>query len=481
MFALVLNVIVFLMILAALSSGRRCRLRAIHAMTDCFFLPVFVVLVAVSWLATSVLAFASISNADFCSGNAQQSGPAGSVLDILAERGIANDNVIHTAFTYYQSGCATEDPVDHLYQYEEDIQSGIGSANEFLVQVHEIGVEEINEQCGADVSHIVEGIGLIKDNLGILLSALRSIFDLASCKKMRPIYRQAFEGTACTDSSGSLIFMITVTFAISVCGMIMIMLRSAMYPFKKVDASPSSDDENQDEWMEYQDYLRYMSSFVNMWGGNDTDEYGDACTKACTSETSSSSSKSVGHAPANTPDNFDQTLDHVPERSSINDAPDTENPLSPHSSAADGTLCSAPKHDAINEDDEKTPLSPETHLSTDRAAENIDHSRMYTPETKQHGDDEFEEDDECMPLTPHTPSLHSNDRQNKRFNTPEFLTPGTFHRWRRHDEEDVAKDDELPETPLMASPRGQRDGVNFFSNITPLRRCTKEARATKMD
>lgn len=31
-------------------------------------------------------------------------------------------------------------------------------------------MEEISEQCGASVRPIVEGIGLVKDNLGILLS-----------------------------------------------------------------------------------------------------------------------------------------------------------------------------------------------------------------------------------------------------------------------------------------------------------------------
>ena len=34
-------------------------------------------------------------------------------------------------------------------------------------------LDEINAQCGADVSSIIEGVGQIKDNLGILLGALR--------------------------------------------------------------------------------------------------------------------------------------------------------------------------------------------------------------------------------------------------------------------------------------------------------------------
>jgi len=268
MFALLLNVLVLFMILAGCTSlmGRRvCHLPALRWMSELLILPVFVVLIVVSWGMTSLLAIASISNADFCSGNSQQGGPAGTVMNVFEERGISNDDVIFTTFTYYQSGCATDDPIKGLYKYEDDIQGGIASANEFLTQADQIGMDEINEQCGASARPIIEGIGLIKDNLGILLSALRSTFELASCAKLSPIYRQVFEGTACTQSSGSLTLMFSIMFGINVVGMVMIMLRSAMYPYKKVYASSNledDDDDEEDEWEEYQVIMKAKYSFV---------------------------------------------------------------------------------------------------------------------------------------------------------------------------------------------------------------------------
>lgn len=75
----------------------------------------------------------------------------------------------------YLQGCVTEDPIRHLYKYEDDLQSGIGSATQFLEKADEIGIDDLSSQCGADVSPIIEGIGLIKDNLGILLGALRYV------------------------------------------------------------------------------------------------------------------------------------------------------------------------------------------------------------------------------------------------------------------------------------------------------------------
>lgn len=40
---------------------------------------------------------------DFCSGNSQNNGPAGTVLDIFKERGIEKDDTLYAAFVYYQS------------------------------------------------------------------------------------------------------------------------------------------------------------------------------------------------------------------------------------------------------------------------------------------------------------------------------------------------------------------------------------------
>ena len=70
-------------------------------------------------------------------------------------------------------GCTTEDPITHLYKYEDDLQSGISSATKFLTQADKIGMDEMSEQCGTNVSPTIEGIGVLKDNLGILLEALR--------------------------------------------------------------------------------------------------------------------------------------------------------------------------------------------------------------------------------------------------------------------------------------------------------------------
>lgn len=59
-------------------------------------------------------------------------------------------------------GCATTDPMIHLYGYEEYLQG-------FLYEIEEAG----NYKIYFRGSSVFEGIGIITNNLGILLDALR--------------------------------------------------------------------------------------------------------------------------------------------------------------------------------------------------------------------------------------------------------------------------------------------------------------------
>ena len=119
---------------------------------------------------------------------------------------------------------------------------------------------------------------------------------------------------------------------------------------------------------------------------------------------------------------------------------------------------SAPNFDG----DEKIPISsPDSKFLSDQ-------SRMYTPEAKHSLDGDG--DDECTPLTPQSPGTYHDGMRSRRLTTPDFLTPGTFRRWRRHDEEDGRSGEEFPETPLLISPKGHHNEVNYFSSfLSPLK------------
>ena len=65
-------------------------------------------------------------------------------------------------------------------------------------------------------------------------------------------------------------FMVTIT--VAAIGMVMIMLRSAMHPYKSISRNPYLDqDEKISEQEEYKKYLDYTSEFVDMWEGKGKD------------------------------------------------------------------------------------------------------------------------------------------------------------------------------------------------------------------
>lgn len=226
-------------------------------------------------------------------------------------------------------------------------------------------------------------------------------------------------------------------------GMIMIMLRSSMYPYKKVYRKSLSVDEEEDgdEWEEYQAYLMYMASFVSMWGDN-TDDSDDGKSNEYDTSSESTSNAHLGLGNSSSLSSEEEREERPSKLDTCKDNDDyEENP--------------DPEHE------EKMPLSPTSESDSITAH----HSGLYIQTTL--GND-IGDDDECMPLSPETPSIHvvSEVRSRKnRFMTPEFLTPGTFRRWRRQDES-VTVNREIPQTPLMTSPTDLGSvGITYLSSI----------------
>eukprot|EP00956_Cyclotella_meneghiniana_P006393 scaffold8377_cov75-Cyclotella_meneghiniana.AAC.2 len=462
MSVLILNALVGFMIITTLVSLSGTYLEPLKMITMILVFPAFIVLVCSSWIGAAFVSFIGVSNADFCSGP-DQNGPDESINNILQSY-VRVDSIVFQAFAYFQSDCATEDPIQDFYKYEEYIQTGISSAQSFLAHIDEIGTEEISERCGASVRPIVEGIGLVKDNLGILLSgkaiallislrlaadlakpfftALRSTFDLASCSRMRPIYKQAVEGTACIDSAGSLILMFSLLLGVGVLGMLMMMFRAAMYPCKLAFSSEACQlpDQDEDEWEEYQAYLRYMTDFLSYWGRQE--EETPSIHKDDNGTKSSSSSEE------------DKNLQEgIPEMVTCEASSSWESRSFPPD-------CNPDYESSCLNPNELQPLSPKTPSAPDFPSQN---TPFTEPLDTIH--------DECQPLSPDTPTMRSVSSRSirDRIRTPDFLSPGTFRRWRRSDIEELSTSsdyNDIPKTPLMISPK-EHGGSSYFSKALP--------------
>jgi hypothetical protein len=279
---------------------------------------------------------------------------------------------------------------------------------------------------------------------------------------MRPIYREGVEGTACTDTAGSLIIMFSLLLGVGALGMLMIMFRAAMYPCKLAFSSDACrlPEEDEDEWEEYQAYLQYMSDFLSYWGHKEDES--PSIHKDDNGTKSSSSTEE------------EKLEDGIPEMVTCEESSSWEASLPPSRNPDYESACPNPS--------ELQPLSPRAPSAPTTPSQ----SAQYTPSHI------FEPvgavNEECQPLSPDTPTIQSISSRSRhgRLRTPDFLTPGTFRRWRRNDIEDVSISDnnDIPHTPLMISPK-EHGGTSYFSKalnmttfISPL---TKGVRSPDSD
>ena len=242
-----------------------------------------------------------------------------------------------------------------------------------------------------------------------------------------------------------------------------------MYPYKKVYMSSALDEEEDNEWEEYQAYLQYMANFVTTWGGNAADDDDDDVVHTKTS-TYDTSSETASKSHSDDSNNQHQAL----EMSSTISSGDHDKPYN-RDHKFDEAVGDEEQALSVFEDEERMPLSPSTSaISSGTINRTIDQSRLfYTPPTKRGSEDEDEFQDEFTPLSPQTTSITGSaglTRRDRRLMTPDFLTPGTFRRWRQHDDEDddIVCTDDLPKTPSLSSPKSQKEGTFFsYDNISP--------------
>ena len=202
---------------------------------------------------------------------------------------------------------------------------------------------------------------------------------------MSALYKLVFEEVTCTDACVTFALLFLIMFAISLCGMVLVMLRAGMYPFNMVFPS-SSLDEDEDVLEEYRAYLQYVSSFITSWAGNMANDVA-LSPKASTSETSSES-----------------TL------SSVNlELGNSRTIISP-SGPVPRSFYKAQVLDCTSmcENEEIIPLSPPESRFT------FDESRIYAPDAI---DTSCGDSNEYTPLTPHASSALSSGK--RRFTTPD--------------------------------------------------------------
>uniref|UniRef100_A0A7R9W4W9 Uncharacterized protein n=1 Tax=Pseudictyota dubia TaxID=2749911 RepID=A0A7R9W4W9_9STRA len=192
-------------------------------------IPLFGIIVVFSWVFCSLFGLLSVTNADFCSGGTANPSPEGTFMEILSEQGITPDSIVYRSVEYYVDGCRTGFPFAFISSYENDLGEAIDSTTTFSNSLDAVGMEDLNRLCGTDFSDVAEQLVEIRRNLETLIGSASRGLQLLSCESLNSLYVNTFHEGTCTYSVSGFAWVFASLLIVSICGMIMITLRSAVY------------------------------------------------------------------------------------------------------------------------------------------------------------------------------------------------------------------------------------------------------------
>jgi hypothetical protein len=204
-------------------------LSAIHY----FFMPVFIIMNGVAFIAAGVMVIGAGANSDFCQpGGETNASPDQSVLQILEVEGYGPESQLYTIFRYYIGKCKdNEDPFLFLREYVAAVVDNDGRLSQLKATIEAEGVLEVlSLHCNREFAPLDALVNQMLGVLEILRKAGERTLDLASCERIVPIYTNTFYTASCEYSLKAFIWMFASAIIIGFFGMLMVTFRAAYKP-----------------------------------------------------------------------------------------------------------------------------------------------------------------------------------------------------------------------------------------------------------
>ena len=201
-----------------------------------FFMPLFMVTIIACYIICCLVLPLSAASADACSGGGDvRGGPDDTVLTIYRNLKGDDTGIVSQFVGYYTQQCNPEyNPFGFLDKYLNDLDIAIDSTSTAVSAV-EGNQAFLEEQCGRTFYEVPTIVKDMNNNLKLLRQQVERSLDLVKCENINELYVAAFHDAGCTYSVDAMGWIFASSLVISVCGLIMIMLRSAYYPVECLD------------------------------------------------------------------------------------------------------------------------------------------------------------------------------------------------------------------------------------------------------
>ena len=119
----------------------------------------------------------------------------------------------------------------------------------------------LSERCGREFTSVPKIVDDMDSNLKFLRQQVDASLDLIKCESINTLYVNILHQAGCTDSMDAFVWIFASTLVISVCGLIMIMLRASYYPveYLKIPSDNECDDIKQGSTKSLEDLESTMS------------------------------------------------------------------------------------------------------------------------------------------------------------------------------------------------------------------------------
>lgn len=200
------------------------------------FMPLFAVTIIICYIVCCALLPISAASADACSGGGNvRGGPDDTVLTVFRNLRGDDTGLIYQFVGFYTQQCRPEyHPFDFLSSYLNDLDTAIDSTNTAVSAVQD-NQALLEDQCGREFDGVLEIVKDMNDNLQLLQKQVDLTMDLVKCKNINQLYVNTVHEAGCTYSVDALAWTFASALVISICGLIMIMLRSSYYPVEYLE------------------------------------------------------------------------------------------------------------------------------------------------------------------------------------------------------------------------------------------------------
>lgn len=229
-------------------------------------MPLFVLVIVASYVVAALILPVSAVMADTCIGGGEaHGGPDDTVLTVYRNLRGDDSSILFLLGAYYTQRCnSIYYPFGQVSSYLDLLDEAVDSTNT-VVDTIQGNLDLLLDQCGRDYDSVVSLIKEMNTALRTLRNSADQTLSLVQCRNINELYVNTVHEATCTYSVEALAWIFGSALVISVCGLIIIMLRAAYYPEEYLElsknwittptstmSSPARSSDGDDEFYEQQ-------------------------------------------------------------------------------------------------------------------------------------------------------------------------------------------------------------------------------------